>query len=121
MAPIERAHFRAMILYDFKSNLTGEQSNQWLQAAFGNDAPSRSTVFQWFAEFRRVRTALEDEDRSGRPATSVTPTNIAAVEIMIHEDPRVTYEEIQSALKICSPAVSVILHDYLRVRKICCR
>jgi len=39
MAPIERAHFRAMILYDFKSNLTGEQSHQRLQAAFGKDAP----------------------------------------------------------------------------------
>jgi len=79
-----------------------------------NDPPSFNGLQSSDVEEQPLKT----KDRSGRPATSVTPTNIAAVEIMIHEDPRVTYEEIQSTLKICSPAVSVNLHDYLRVRKI---
>lgn len=48
---VEREHFGAMILYDFKSGLNESQSLERLQQAFGDIAPSRATVFRWFQEF----------------------------------------------------------------------
>ena len=68
----EWQHFQAMIFYDFKSGLNQAQSLERLTQAFGDLAPSRTTVFNWFAEFKRGRTSFEDEERSGSPSTAVT-------------------------------------------------
>lgn len=110
-----------MILYDFKSGLNESQSLERLQQAFGDLAPSRATIFRWFQEFKRGRASLKDEERSGRPATAVTEENIAAVEALVREDNRVTFKDIEAILEIGSPAISKILHDYLRVRKVSSR
>ena len=37
--------------------------------AFGDEAPSNRTVYNWFAEFQRGCTFLSDEFREGRPST----------------------------------------------------
>ncbi|XP_053411309.1 histone-lysine N-methyltransferase SETMAR-like [Nycticebus coucang] len=116
-----REHFRAMIFYDFKSGLNQTQSLERLHRAFGDLTPSRATIFRWFQEFRRGRTSLRDEERSGRPATAVTEENIAAVEKMVRKNSQVTIKDIEAALQIGSPAVSKILHNYLRVRKVLSR
>ena len=115
---LEREHFRAMILYDFKCGLNESQALERLTQAFGDLAPSRATVFRWFAEFKRGRTSLKDEKRSGRPTSVVTEGNISAVESLIKEDPRRTYKDTEGSPGISSPSVSTILHQHLRVRKI---
>ena len=37
---------------------------------------------------------------------------------LLKEDPRLTYKDIEGALQICSPSVSTILHQHLRLKKI---
>ena len=58
--------------------------------------PSRATVIHWFAEFKRGRTSLKDEERNGRPTLVVTEENISAVEALIKEDPRHTYKDMRA-------------------------
>ena len=41
-----------------------------LQTAYGNDSLKRSAGFNWHKRFREGRESLEDNDRTGRPATS---------------------------------------------------
>lgn len=106
-----------MIYYDYKSSLTASQSFDRLTAAFGDYAVSYATVKNWFAEFRRGRTSLEDEDRSGRPSEAVTEDNVELVRGMIQVDPRVTYAMIEKSLDIHPPQVHRILHEFLGVRK----
>ena len=79
-----------MILYDFKCGLNESQALERFTQAFGDLAPSHATVFRWFAEFKRGRTSLKDEERSGRSTSVVTEENISAVEALIKEDPRRT-------------------------------
>ena len=69
---LEREHFRSMILYDFKCGLNESQTLERLTQAFGDLAPSRATDSRWFAEFKRGRTSLKDEERSRRPTSVVT-------------------------------------------------
>lgn len=97
------------------------ESLQRLQSCFPDSAPSRTTVFDWFAEFKRNRQSLEDCPRSGRPSTAVVQENINLAERMILEDPRVTCRQIEHQLGIGSAAVSEILHQHLRVSKRCAR
>ena len=81
---ILRENFRAMIFYDY--NLTRKQCIDRLHLAFGDEAPSNRTIYNWFAEFQRGCTFLSDEFREGRPSTSVVATNIDAMREMIERD-----------------------------------
>ena len=76
---LQHTHFRLMIFYDFKSGLTQQQSHIRLKAAFGDEAPS-TTIYDWFADFRRGRRSLEDNPRSERPAAATTDLQVAAVQ-----------------------------------------
>lgn len=88
----------AIIFYDFKSGLNQQQCIDRLNSAFGNEAPSKTTVYDWFSEFNRGRNSLSDEFRKGRPSTAV-PENIDAVRVMIEEDRHVTYREMVNKIK----------------------
>lgn len=110
---LNREHFRSMIFYDFKSGLTRQESFVRLKSAFGDNAPSKSTVCNWFSEFERGRFYLSDEFREGRPFSAVTPENIETVRSLIQSDRHVTYEEIAATLHIGMTAIHKILHDLI--------
>ena len=92
-----------------------------LNSAFGNEAPSKATVYNWYNEFKSGRFYLSDEFREGRPMTAVTQENIEAIRNLIKSDRHVTYREISSTLGIGMTAISKILNDHLGVRKLCSR
>ena len=64
---------------------------------------------------------LEDDDRCGRMATTVTPEDVPRVESLIKKDPKMTYAEIQEIMKISSGSLTRILQDSLGVRRRCTR
>lgn len=116
-----REGFRWMIFYDFKCGLTQKQCIEHLQQAFGDEVPSKTTIFSWFAEFNRCRASVSNEFREGRPKSVVVPENIDDVREMILEDRHVTYHEIESSLGISATRVHSILHEHLAVKKLCLR
>jgi len=64
-----------------------------LRRAYGNEAMCHATCFAWHTRFKRGRTSLEDE-RSGRPSTSLTPKNVETIQWLVHKDHRRTIKEI---------------------------
>ena len=62
------------------------------------------TVFRWVKAFKAGNFSVEDDTHPGRPKTSVTKTNIAAVKIGISEG-----------------SVQTILKKRLDLRKVCAR
>jgi [histone H3]-lysine36 N-dimethyltransferase SETMAR len=110
-------HFRAMIFYDFKRGLDYTDSYKNLTEAFGDQAPSKKTVFNWFREFSRGRLSFEDDPRSGRPAETATEDNIRRVHAFIEEFRNATYVEIEAELGIDARAIDCILHEHLGVTK----
>jgi len=113
---LTRENFRSMIYYDFRSGLTQQQSIARLVSAFGDEAPSKASVYNWFAEFKRGRSTLSHASGAGRPKTAVTQENIDAVQKLIEEDRHVTYQEIQTSLGIGGSQVHKILHEELSCR-----
>ena len=55
------------------------EAKQWLDKRYGNSAPGKSTIIDWYAEFKRSRTNTDDAERSGRPKSAVVPENITKV------------------------------------------
>ena len=49
----------------------------------------------------------------------MTPENIAAVEKLLEKSRRITYRQIGELLHISAPVVHCILHDCLKVKKVC--
>ena len=44
------------------------------------------TVFRWVKAFKAGKFSVEDDTRPGRPKTSVTKANIAAVKIVVEQN-----------------------------------
>ena len=118
---LERRDYRAMIYYDFRRGLSQEECLKQFLETFSDAAPSRATFFRWFAEFRRGRESLQDDPHPGRPPTAVLPETISAIEKMLKVDGRMMYIMMQERINIGATALSTILHEHLKVRKVSAR
>jgi len=71
---------RVAIEFSCKVGLSATKFVELIQKAYGDAALSRTTIFEWHKRFREGRESVKDDGRSGRPTTSRTDDNIAAVE-----------------------------------------
>ncbi|UYV84106.1 hypothetical protein LAZ67_X001197 [Cordylochernes scorpioides] len=91
---LTRESLCVMIFYDYKSNLTSEESHKRLVKDLGDKAPSIRTVFNWFNGFKFGKTNLEDEPCSGRSQKAVTQEKIELVRFLLREDRRIMYQQL---------------------------
>ena len=85
---------------------------------FGDEAPSRTSVYRWFTQFNRGRSSLNDVFREGGPKSVVVPKNIDAVHELKLQDRHATSRMILAALGIIGTNIHSILHEHLGVKKI---
>ena len=83
---LNREHFRAIIFYNFRCGLTQQQCIDKLDSIFGDEAPSRTSVYRWYREFNRAYSSLQDEFREGRLKSVVVPETIDVVRQLILQD-----------------------------------
>ena len=80
---------------------------------------SMRTVFRWVKAFKGGKFSVEDDTPPGRPKTSVTKANIAAVKIVVEQDARLSVKDIASCTGISEGSVQTILKKRLDLRKVC--
>ena len=103
----------------FQSGLSLTETLVLVQKTYGNEALSRSNVFSWYSRFRDGRELIEDDKRGGRPKSSRTEGNIAAVADLVKNDRRIASRMIAESLNI--PKTLQILQGDLGKRKLCAR
>ena len=116
-----KLEYRAVILYLYVKGKTGKEIHGELADVYGSSAPSSAQVKFWVGEFKRGRTSLEDEARSGRPLDATDEEMCKKVRDLVYSDKRIQVEEIAQALDISHGSVSTILHDRLDMRKLTAR
>ena len=79
------------------------------------------TVLRWVKAFEAGKFSFEDDTRLGRPETSVTKANIAAVKIVVGQNARLCVKDIASCIGISEGSVQTILKKRLDLRKVCAR
>ena len=94
------------------------EAKQWLDKRYGDSAPGKSTIIDWYAEFKRGRTNADDAERSGRPKLAVVPENITKVHKIVLGGRKLKLRKIAHTLKISDDSVYTILHESLRMRKL---
>ena len=90
----EKLEQRANIKFCVKLGKSGAETFEMIRRAYGNEAMCPATCFEWHMRFKRGRTSLEDDERSGQPSTSSTPKNVETIRCLLHEDCRRTIKDI---------------------------
>ena len=116
-----KVEYRAVIRYLYLKGKTGQKIHCELINVYGSSAPSYAQVKFWVGEFKRGRTSLEDETRSGRQSDATDKEMYNKVRDLAYSDRRVKVEEIANALHISHGSVSTILHDHFGMRKLTAR
>ena len=88
---------------------------------YGPQTISMHTVFRWVKAFKAGKFSVEDDTRPGRPKSSVTKANIAAVKIVVEQDARLSVKDIASCTGISKGSVQTILKKRLDLRRVCAR
>jgi hypothetical protein len=71
------------IKFCVKLGTTPTETYEMLQTVYGDEALSRSSVFEWFKLFEDGRENLQDDPRSGRPSTSRNADTITNIHEMV--------------------------------------
>ena len=64
---MEKTEYRAVIKFFVLEGLSATEIHTKMVKVLKESAPSFPTVHRWVLEFKRGRTSVEDEPRSGRP------------------------------------------------------
>ena len=83
--------------------------------------PSLTTTRYWFREFKRGRTSVSDEERSGRPIEVTTEEMIEKIHGIVLNDRRIRVREIVEIVGIFHERVLNILHQQLKMKKLSVR
>lgn len=86
-----KVHFRHIILYSYRQNLSAAETHRRICAVYGDSALNESTVRKWFARFKAGNMDLEDEPRSGRPQIDTSDHVIE----LVTSNPSLTISELE--------------------------
>ena len=100
---------------------TGKEIHGELADVYRSSAPSYAQVKFWVGGFKRGRSSLKDEARSGRPLDPTDEEKCKKVRDLVYSDKRIQVEEIAQALGISHGSVSTMLHDRLGMLKLTAR
>ncbi|KYQ60738.1 hypothetical protein ALC60_00185 [Trachymyrmex zeteki] len=113
---MEKQEYRILIKHCFLMEKTSEQSLQWLQKCYPTSAPSRTTVYRWFSEFKMGRTSTKDAPRSGKPKEATNAEIVKQVHRIVLSDRKVKLRELAEAMGISKERAGYILHDLLEMK-----
>ena len=84
------------------------EAKQRLDKRYGDSAPEKSIIIDWYVEFNRGRINTDDAERSSRPKTAVFPENVTRVHKIVLADRKLKLREIADTLKISEGRVFTI-------------
>ena len=101
---MENVQYRSVIRFLVLDNKSCPEIKEKINAVYGDSSPSLTAIRYWFHEFKRGRTSISDEERSGRPIEVTTEEMI---------------EKIHGT--VLNERVLNILHQQLEMKKLSAR
>jgi hypothetical protein len=77
---------RGVIRFLFAEGVKPVEIIRRMQAQYGDNCLTRSKIYEWTDHFKKGKTSVCDEDRSGRTSTSRTENTVQSVERMVQEN-----------------------------------
>ena len=112
--------FRFYCLTESKRGLSTHAIHKNLVEIWNEKAPGLSTVKRWIKDFLEgSRGSLEDLPKAGRPTSTRTNENIAAVRSLITQDPKFSVRCIEIEANINRETARMVLKNDLQMKKVC--
>ncbi|UYV60716.1 hypothetical protein LAZ67_1002020, partial [Cordylochernes scorpioides] len=108
---------RICIEFCVKLQISATETFEMLNKAFPNDAPKRTTVFEWHSRFKAGRISIEDDPRQGHPKFQRTDENVQKITDLIKENPRTTLLELEQDTGISKTTIGRIVTEDLKLKK----
>ena len=106
----QKTEIRNYIKCRIRLNIDSKQIFIELGGIYGPQTISMCKVFSWVKAFKAGKFSVEDDTRPGRPKTSVTKANIAAVvKSVVEQDARLSVRDIASCTGLSEGSVQTIL------------
>ncbi|UYV77718.1 PGBD5 [Cordylochernes scorpioides] len=112
-----RKKMKMSIKFCVKLQISATETFEMLNKAFPNDAPKRTTVFEWHSRFKAGRISIEDDPRQGRPKFQRTDENVQKITDLIKENPRTTLLELKQDTGISKTTIGRIVTEDLKLKK----
>ena len=107
-----------LIKHCFSIGKNTVKAKQRLDKHYGDSAPGKSTIIDWYAEFKRGGKNTDNAGRSGCPKFTVVPENITKVHKIVLGGRELKLREITDTLNISEGSVFTILNESLGIRKL---
>ncbi|XP_044753550.1 histone-lysine N-methyltransferase SETMAR-like [Coccinella septempunctata] len=118
---MEKEQHRSVIRFLHLEGKAYEEIKDRLVADYEDHAPSMTTIRYWFNEFKRGRTSVFDEGRSGRPKEVTTEDMVIKIHDIVLADRRVKIKKIAEMVDMPYERVHNILHQHLKMKKLSTR
>ena len=105
----QKTEIRSYIKCRIRLNIDSKQIFNELCGIYGPQTISMHTVFRWVKAFKAWKFSVEDDTYPGRPKTSVTKANMAAVKIVVEQDAWLSVKGIASCTGISEGSIQTIL------------
>lgn len=115
---MDKREFRVLLKHCFLMKKSPKEAKLWLDKHYGNESPSKTTVYAWYNEYKHGRLTTEDAQRPGRPSEAVSPKNIRKIHNMIMLDKKLTIKDIAVEMGISKERVGHILKEELQMMKL---
>ena len=108
---------RVSIKFCLKAGLSATETLDFVRKAYVNEALNLTNIFRWHSRSQDGRDMVESDERCGRPKSTRTEVNIAAVADTVQKDRRIAPRVISESLNIPKTVVVRILKEDLGNRK----
>ena len=92
-----------------------------VNAAYGDQALSRSNVFRWYGRFRDGREDTEDDRRSGRPTACRNDNNVEMISQVLLQNRHLSLRMLADEVNTGKDTVRKTVAEDLQKRKVCSR
>ena len=116
-----KENIRFYIFTRWKLGVKAMEIHQELDFVFSESSPSFDTVARWIRHFADGRDSVEDQQRSGRPCSSLTRDILDHAEAIVQEDRSITLRFLSLELDGSYGSAHTIMHDKLGRSKRCSR
>ncbi|XP_011873819.1 PREDICTED: putative uncharacterized protein FLJ37770, partial [Vollenhovia emeryi] len=106
---------RICIKFCVKNKIKCADAFRMLTVAYGEATLNQSNVYRWYKMFSEGREDVNDEERAGRPSTSITDENIDEVKKIVLANRRITVREVAEDLNI---SIGSIFTNDLGMRRV---
>ena len=112
---------RSVMWFLWKQGKSGKEILREMREVYGDDCPSKSTVYLWIERFEDGWNTADDYGHPGRPISTGYQGNIDLVSRTIDIDRRFTVRQLEETLGIPKTTIHRILSEDLRMSRVAAR